>query len=191
MNNTFNTSLPQSRQAGGLILNVGIGVIFGLLAALLAVYLSTKGGPFKDHANTNSITPAAGQSADPNAPLYGAPAQTLDPKAAAAAAAVVSGAGVGVLTGTPNPPKSATKETAKAVETPPADPVAAVINGNKSDTAKPTTAPAPSTDAKPKASTPAATPAPAANTTTTPAPKPAKPANLPKEVLPATAPAKK
>lgn len=208
-NRKFTTSLPKSRQAGGLILNVGIGVIFGLLAALLAVYLSTKGGPFKDHANTNTIAPAAGQSSDPNAPLYGAPAQTLDPKAAAAAtaAATASGEGLGVLTGNSSitaPAKSATKQTAQAVETPPSDPVGAVINGTsgaKSDSGKPdsnkagsnakpeTVQPKPAANTTPATESKPKTTAPAQTAAATPAaPKPVKPTTLPKEVRPATAP---
>ncbi|AXF84756.1 hypothetical protein DTO96_100466 [Ephemeroptericola cinctiostellae] len=139
--NSSHSSLPHGRQGGGLILNVGIGVVLGLLAALLAVFLVMKGGPFKDHANTNTIAPQTGQAADPNTPLYGAPVQPIDP-AANKAATNSGGEGVGALTGnssitdtTPTPAvKSATKETAKPVATPSSDPVAAMINaatGNK------------------------------------------------------------
>ena len=93
-------TLPHGRQSGGLILNVGIGIVLGLLAALLAVFLVMKGGPFKDHANTNTIAPQTGQAADPNTPLYGAPAQPIDPAAAANKTnANTGGEGVGALTG--------------------------------------------------------------------------------------------
>mgnify|MGYP003616961194 FL=1 len=139
--NNSHSSLPHGRQGGGLILNVGIGVVLGLLAALLAVFLVMKGGPFKDHANTNTIAPQTGQAADPNTPLYGAPAQPIDPTSNKPATNS-GGEGVGALTGNssitdtnPTPAvKSATKETAKPVATPASDPVAAMINaatGNK------------------------------------------------------------
>ena len=161
-------TLPHGRQSGGLILNVGIGIVLGLLAALLAVFLVMKGGPFKDHANTNTIAPQTGQAADPNTPLYGAPAQPIDPAAAANKTnANTGGEGVGALTGnssitdTAPAAKSATKETAKPVATPASDPVAAMINaatGNK--TAPPAekkpaakTEPAPDVKPTPKSTT--------------------------------------
>lgn len=65
-----NTSNNPNNQSGGLIMNIGIGIILGLLTALLAVFLVTKnGGPFKKQdANTFD---ASGQVTDPNEPLYG------------------------------------------------------------------------------------------------------------------------
>ncbi|TDR30995.1 hypothetical protein [Hydromonas duriensis] len=185
------TTLPHGRQAGGLILNIGIGIVLGLLAALLAVFLVNKGGPFRDHANTNTLTPAAGQTNDPNAPLYGAPPPVLPPSDAKTAD--TSNSDKNALTGddaaTAEAKKqSATKDTAKSVETPPTDPVAAII----SSTDKKAASAKPKTDATNKASTPTK------STDTKPAsenkaddggvPKEVKPASLPKAVSPATAP---
>ena len=59
-----------NRQSGGLLLNIGIGIVLGLLAALTAVFLVMRGGPFKDHQNSNALE-QSGASTDPNAPLYG------------------------------------------------------------------------------------------------------------------------
>lgn len=51
-------------------MNIGIGIILGLLTALLAVFLVTNNnGPFKEQ-NTNTFD-TSGQVTDPNAPLYG------------------------------------------------------------------------------------------------------------------------
>lgn len=62
-----------SRTSGrntGSALNIGIGMLIGLIVALIVAYFAMAGGPFRDKANTNTLTPTAGGT-DPNAPLYG------------------------------------------------------------------------------------------------------------------------
>lgn len=157
--NTFHKK-SFNRQSGGLVMNIGIGIVLGLLAALLAVFLVMKGGPFKEHANNNALE-QTGASTDPNAPLYG---PNVAPITAGGDAANAAGEGLGALTSSgataPKSTTSATTETAKPVTTPTADPVAAIIDA-----------------AKPKVET------------TKPA-DPVKPdVTAPKEVKPTTAPA--
>ncbi|MGL4767482.1 MAG: hypothetical protein ACRCV6_05325 [Formosimonas sp.] len=153
-------------------MNVGIGVVLGLLAALLAVFLVTRGGPFKEQSATRTIEPSSTNS-DPNAPLYGPNVAPLPPSATNDN---TQGAGVAALTdnGTtvPKANVSATSKTAKPVEPSDKDPVAAMIDAankgkpevGKSDAGKPD-APKPST------------------------PKPIEPVAAPKEVKPTPAPA--
>lgn len=137
------------RQSGGMLLNIGIGIVLGLLAALLAVFLimNGDGGPFKNNNNTNTLD-NAGQSTDPNAPLYGAPAPTLDPNTNVQAS---PGDGAGVLTGS-GAATTAAPKTGKpaAVKTPENDPLANIIKGS-SDKAevKPTDKPADKPATKP------------------------------------------
>ena len=154
-----------NRQSGGLLLNIGIGIGLGLLAALAAVLLVMRGGPFKDHQNSNALE-QSGASTDPNAPLYGPNVPAI---ANVPAGTNAQGDGVGALTsgGAASDTKantSATVETAKPVETPSADPVGAMIDGaNKGTASKPTTT-KPTDSSKPNSTT------------------------LPKEVKPTTAP---
>ncbi|GHA73612.1 hypothetical protein GCM10009007_13320 [Formosimonas limnophila] len=144
MNTTKHTLRAQlnHRQSGGMLLNIGIGIVLGLLAALLAVFLimNGDGGPFKNNNNTNTLD-NAGQSTDPNAPLYGAPAPTLDPNTNVEAS---PGDGADVLTGS-GAATTAARKTGKpaAVKTPESDPLASIIKGS-SDKAevKPTDKPA-------------------------------------------------
>lgn len=120
------------RQSGGLVMNIGIGIVLGLLAALLAVFLVMKGGPFKEHGNAN-VLGQNGASTDPNAPLYGA--NTPLP-ASMPAGEGAQGDGSAALTSEKNS-VSATPETAKPVQTPTADPVGAIIDAaNQKSTPK-------------------------------------------------------
>jgi hypothetical protein len=116
-------------QSGGVLLNVGIGIVLGLLAALLAVFLTmnSDGGPFKNNSNSNTLD-TTGQSTDPNAPLYGAPAPTLSPTANVQAS---PGDGAGVLTGS-GAATTGVPKTGKpaAVKTPENDPLANIIKGS-------------------------------------------------------------
>lgn len=190
MRNTLHNR-PHTRQSGGLILNLGIGILLGLLAALLAVFLVMRGGPFKDkdHGATTAPTPvttANNLSTDPNAPLYGAPVQTLDPKTNAAApadaTAAILGAGATSAASVAATPHKAVPKKPAATQ----DPVAAIVNA----ASKPATTPPPKI-ATPQASdnenTPPAKPKPAPQAIHTPA-KESKPSTLPKEVKPTTLP---
>jgi hypothetical protein len=160
------------RQSGGMLVNIGIGIVLGLLAALLAVFLimNGDGGPFKNNNNTNALD-NAGQSTDPNAPLYGAPAPTLDPNANVQAshadgAGVLTSSGAAATAAPKTGKPAAAPKTGKpaAVKTPENDPLANIIKGS-SDKAevKPTDKPADKPATKPAdkpTDKPAATPKP-------------------------------
>jgi cell division septation protein DedD len=163
------TASLSHRQSGGLLMNMGIGIILGLLAALLAVVLMTRGGsPFKEHGKGNSIDSAAGVT-DPNAPLYG----TNAPPAPAASATPEAPVGVASVAEVPAP------------NTPPAEPA-------NPSTAPMITAAAPNTSAPAKttAPTPAKTPAPtkatSGDTVKVVAPQTAPTSSGAKTVTPAT-----
>lgn len=167
MNTSSHHQKPKN-QNGGLMLNIGIGIVLGLLAALAAVFLVMRGGPFKDNQNNNALE-QKGQSTDPNAPLYGTNAAPVNLGAGAASS---PGEGLGALTtsGDPAANSSATAETAKPVKTPTADPVAAMIE--EANQTKPVTN-------KPEADT---------KNPSKPADKPKVDATTPKEVKPTAAP---
>lgn len=112
-------------QSGGMLLNLGIGIVVGLLVALVAVFfmMNGDGGPFKNMKNQATL-PVAGQSTDPNAPLYGAAPMTLDPNANVAAGNtdVLTAGGVvssGAKSGKPAP-----------VKTPESDPLSDLIKSS-------------------------------------------------------------
>ena len=161
--NTSTQNTPNHRQHGGMLLNVGLGIVVGLIAALAAVYfaMNDEGGPFKNLGNQPTLE-SNGQSTDPNAPLYGALPLPLDPSDNVPAS---PGDGVGALTGGAVPAEPKTGKAA-AVKTPENDPLAAMINGSndkKPDTKttqkptdKPVDKPASKTvePSKPKAVTP-------------------------------------
>ena len=61
-----------SRSGSGTALNIGIGVLIGLIVAFLVATVAMRlDGPFNDNANTNVLTPTG--NTDPNSPLYSAP----------------------------------------------------------------------------------------------------------------------
>ena len=167
--NTSTQNTPNHRQHGGMLLNVGLGIVVGLIAALAAVYfaMNDEGGPFKNLGNQPTLE-SNGQSTDPNAPLYGAPPLPLDPSDNVPAS---PGDGVGALTGGAVPAAPKTGKAA-AVKTPENDPLAAMINGSndkKPDTKttqKPTDKPVdkPATKTVEPSKPKAVTPKPAPNT---------------------------
>lgn len=131
-----NTSTNSSRQHGGLVMNMGIGIVLGLLVALLAVFLVTKGdSPFREQ-KTN-VLESSGQVTDPNAPLYGANSATP------VVVAPIDGASVAPIDVT----TSATVATAQPVSTPAADPVSSIIKASTS-AAKPVPTVAPKVEPK-------------------------------------------
>lgn len=136
MNHSLNnTPANSNRQSGGLVMNMGIGIVLGLLVALLAVFLVTKGdSPFKEQ-KTNALE-ASGQVTDPNAPLYGA-------NSTAPVVVAPTDASVAPVDAT----TSATVVTAQPVATPAADPVSSIIKAS-TNTTKPVPTAAPKVEPK-------------------------------------------
>lgn len=200
---TDNTQTP--RRNSSSTLNIGIGMLIGLLVALIVAYFSMSGGPFRDKANNNSLTPTNG-STDPNAPLYTnqqgstgvAPVSPTLPSTDPAANE--QGAGTGVLMGgaaasgsSPSKkPSSDSTDTTTADEAPTKpkktdDPIGDLIN-NKAQ-------PASNTETKPVEKAKPSTTNDSGKTSSTVAPKTASAvtpkavtAVAPKTVKPATAP---
>ena len=101
MTDNTHASRNSGRNAGSA-LNIGIGMLIGLIVALIVAYFAMAGGPFRDKANTNTLTPTTG-STDPNAPLYGNQSVGANTGAVTTPsndpAANEQGAGTGVLMG--------------------------------------------------------------------------------------------
>ena len=60
---------PKNSQSGNLALNIGIGMLLGLVIALIVAYFAMNSGPFRDRSNKNILNTQQGNT-DPNAPLY-------------------------------------------------------------------------------------------------------------------------
>ena len=92
---------PKNSQSGNLALNIGIGMLLGLVIALIVAYFAMNSGPFRDRSNKNILNTQQGNT-DPNAPLY-----TNSSSPATIPSNTTSGneqgAGTGVLTN-PNAP---------------------------------------------------------------------------------------
>jgi cell division protein FtsN len=73
--------MKQNRQRGGTLLGIVIGLVIGLGIALgVAVVITKTPIPFTDKSGRQKAPePTAGQSADPNRPLYGKRAQPAAP----------------------------------------------------------------------------------------------------------------
>ena len=88
-------STPRSRQHGNTIIGIVIGLVIGLSIAVVVALVINKGStPFTDKGRSSKAAePTAGQSADPNKPMYGnkeaAPQLPPRPKSHYFAAAVV------------------------------------------------------------------------------------------------------
>ena len=187
MTDNTHASRNSGRNAGSA-LNIGIGMLIGLIVALIVAYFAMAGGPFRDKANTNTLTPTTG-STDPNAPLYGnqsvgantgsVTTPSNDP------AANEQGAGTGVLMGSQKPTNAndaaMADDTATAKPKKSDDPIGDLIS-NKT---KPTSdnSAADGSKAPPKADTKTAVQPTAPKT----APK-APSTDAPKAVTPVTAP---
>lgn len=185
---TDNTN-PSRRNAGASssTLNIGIGMLIGLIVALIVAYFAMSGGPFQDKAKNNALTPNTGNT-DPNAPLYTNQQTTTAPPTTPSndPAANEQGAGVGVLTGGSAPSTTAKPST--------------VHSSNDLDTlgqtpSKPKNSDDPigdliSNKTKPKTDSTSTTPneAPKPAPTPKPAPKTTPSTDTPKSVTPVTAP---
>lgn len=123
----------------GSVLNIGIGMLIGLVVALVVAAFAMSGGPFREKANTNTLTPTTG-STDPNAPLYGNQTNTqLPTQPNNAPPANEQGTGTGALTGEPPASTGLSKNPSDAdlkdnsIATPPAAPVAKAKKSNSDD----------------------------------------------------------
>ena len=105
MNNQANSS--NKTVLGSPTMNIGVGMLIGLVLAVIVAFFAMNGGAFRDKSNKNAITVPQGNP-DPNASLYGTSvAPTTIPSNAAPGND--QGAGVGVLTGSPKVSTSADK----------------------------------------------------------------------------------
>ena len=101
MNDQTHSSIPQKTKDSNSALNIGIGMLLGLIVALVVAYFAMSSGPFRDRSNKNILNTQQGNT-DPNAPLYtnsSSPA-TIPSNTTPANE---QGAGIGVLT-KPNTP---------------------------------------------------------------------------------------
>ncbi|MBS1174029.1 MAG: hypothetical protein H6R05_160 [Burkholderiaceae bacterium] len=98
MNDQTHSSIPQKSKDGNSALNIGIGMLLGLIVALVVAYFAMSSGPFRDKANKNVLSDQQGNT-DPNAPLY--TNSTSSPTIPSnVAPSNEQGAGVGALTNT-------------------------------------------------------------------------------------------
>jgi cell division protein FtsN len=72
MNNQTHSTVPQKLKGGSSALNIGIGMLIGLIVALVVAYFAMSSGPFRDKSNKNVLSDPKGNT-DPNAPLYTSP----------------------------------------------------------------------------------------------------------------------
>ena len=96
MNDQARSSISQKSKDSNSVLNIGIGMLIGLIVALVVAYFAMSSGPFRDKANKNVLSDQQGNT-DPNAPLY--TNSTTPPTIPSnVAPGNEQGAGVGVLT---------------------------------------------------------------------------------------------
>ena len=69
MNDQARSSISQKSKDSNSVLNIGIGMLIGLIVALVVAYFAMSSGPFRDKANKNVLSDQQGNT-DPNAPLY-------------------------------------------------------------------------------------------------------------------------
>ena len=97
MNDQTHSSIPQKTKDSNSVLNIGIGMLIGLIVALVVAYFAMSSGPFRDKANKNVLSDQQGNT-DPNAPLYSNNPSATSTIPSNAVPNNEQGAGVGVLT---------------------------------------------------------------------------------------------
>ena len=97
MNDQTRAPMSQKVKSGSSALNIGIGMLIGLIVALVVAYFAMNSGPFRDNANKNVLSDQQGNT-DPNAPLYSSNPSTVSTIPSNAVPNNEQGAGVGVLT---------------------------------------------------------------------------------------------
>jgi hypothetical protein len=97
MNDQTHSSIPQKTKDSNSALNIGIGMLLGLIVALVVAYFAMSSGPFRDKANKNVLSDQQGNT-DPNAPLYSNNPSATSTIPSNAVPNNEQGAGVGVLT---------------------------------------------------------------------------------------------
>lgn len=97
MENQKNTQSMGAQTHSFSAFNIGIGMLVGLLIALIVAFFAMGDGPFKDKSNKNTLGAQQGSS-DPNSSLYGA---TVAPVGLPSNAAPGNeqGSGIGALMG--------------------------------------------------------------------------------------------
>ena len=96
MNDQARASISQKSKDSNSVLNIGIGMLIGLIFAVVA-YFAMSSGPFRDKANKNVLSDQQGNT-DPNAPLYSNNPSATSTIPSNAVPNNEQGAGVGVLT---------------------------------------------------------------------------------------------
>lgn len=97
MNDQARSSISQKSKDSNSVLNIGIGMLIGLIVALVVAYFAMSSGPFRDKANKNVLSDQQGNT-DPNAPLYSNNPSATSTIPSNAVPNNEQGAGVGVLT---------------------------------------------------------------------------------------------
>lgn len=98
MENQKNTQSVGAQTHSFSAFNIGIGMLVGLLIALIVAYFAMGDGPFKDKSNKNTLGAQQG-STDPNSSLYGATVVAPVGLPSNAAPGNEQGSGVGALMG--------------------------------------------------------------------------------------------
>ncbi len=70
MSNQTSSAATRKSNGGSSALNIGIGMLLGLIVALVVAFFAMSGGPFRDKSNKNVLTDSQQGNTDPNAPLY-------------------------------------------------------------------------------------------------------------------------
>lgn len=69
MTEQSHSSIPTPKKSNSAV-NIGIGVLMGLIVALIVTYFAMGSGPFRDKSSNTVLTPPTSNT-DPNTPLYG------------------------------------------------------------------------------------------------------------------------
>ncbi len=131
MNNQVNSSSSKNALGGTSALNIGVGMLIGLVIALIVAFFAMNSGPFRDKSNKNVLTAPQGGNTDPNASLYSTSvAPTTIPSSATPSNE--QGAGVAALTDSKLvPSKQALADTSTAggdAKTAVKDPISELIS---------------------------------------------------------------
>ena len=110
MNDQARSSISQKSKDSNSVLNIGIGMLIGLIVALVVAYFAMSSGPFRDKANKNVLSDQQGNT-DPNAPLYSNNPSATSTIPSNAVPNNEQGAGVGVLTNVNSPDTTAVTST--------------------------------------------------------------------------------